>query len=146
MITRLIKDKIFIGFFFIGFFGFLGPLINSSHKESAIPPSLHTLFLLIIFFPVLEECLFRGILQGLLLKIPFMQKHYISITLSNLLTSILFVVMHFFYHTPWWATLVFFPSIILGYLRERFHNLLPPIILHIWYNFIYFIFINNDYI
>jgi len=145
MVTRIIKDKIFVSFFFLGFLGFLSPLVGLYSQKTALPHSFHTLFLLIIFYPTLEECLFRGILQGALLKIPVMQKQYVHVTLSNLLTSIFFVLMHFFYHPLWWAVLVFFPSIIYGYVRERFNNLLPPIVLHIWYNFIYFVLINGNF-
>ena len=145
MMVKLFKDKFYLSFFLIGIIGFLFPFIDLYERESLSRISVHTFFLLIILFPIIEECLFRGVLHSLLLKINLLQNRLLTISFANFLTSILFVLMHFFNHPPLWALLVIVPSIIYGYFRERFNHLLPPILLHIWYNFIYFILISSDF-
>ena len=145
MIVKLLKDKFFLSYFLIGIIGFLFPFIDLYEKESISSISIHLFFLLIILFPIVEECIFRGILQSLLLKIVLFQKKIFCITYSNFLTSTLFALTHLFNHPPIWALGVIIPSIIYGYFRERFNHLLPPILLHIWYNFIYFILISSNF-
>ena len=87
----------------------------------------------ILIYPVLEEIVFRGLLQEWLNNC-FKSKKWSVVSAANLLTSALFVAAHFI-NQPWhWALLVFFPSIVFGYMKERHNSLLPPIILHVSYN------------
>jgi len=92
------------------------------------------LFLLpVAFYPVVEEFIFRGLVQELV-------RDYISkaalgpLTVANLLTSVLFTALHFIYQPPQWALLVFFPSLVFGFFKERSGGLTAPIILHAFYN------------
>lgn len=86
-----------------------------------------------LVYPVLEEIAFRGLLQELV-------RDHIStasigpLTLANLLTSVLFAAAHLFYHAPLWAALVFFPSLVFGFFKERTGALTAPILLHAFYN------------
>lgn len=107
-------------------------------QQPDIPPNKPLLYPwwflnLVLVYPVLEEILFRGLLQELV-------RDYISkarlgpLTLANLLTSVLFTAAHFFYHPPLWAALVFFPSLVFGFFRDRTAGLAAPIILHVFYN------------
>ena len=87
----------------------------------------------VLVYPVLEELVFRGLVQGeLRRRLP--SSPATSVSLANLLTSILFVVTHLLYHPPLWAAAVFLPSLVFGYLRDRYGSLLPPILLHVFYN------------
>ena len=92
---------------------------------------------LVLLYPIVEEIAFRGLLQELL-------RDYVSrqslgpLTIANLLTSVLFAGLHFIYHAPLWAALVFFPSLVFGFFKDRTRRLLAPIILHVFYNAGYF--------
>ena len=85
-------------------------------------------------YPVLEEIVFRGLLQGTLYACPFGRKRLGPLSWANLLASFAFTGFHFFYHSPLWAVAVIFPSLVFGYFRDKYQSLLPPIILHVFYN------------
>ena len=67
-----------------------------------------------LVYPVLEEIVFRGLIQDLV-------HEYVSsrslgpVSVANLLTTLLFTAMHFIYHAPLWALLVFLPSLVFGF-------------------------------
>jgi len=87
----------------------------------------------VVFYPLVEEMIFRGLVQELV-------HDYISrrslgpLSVANLLTSVVFTAMHFIYHAPVWAALVFFPSLVFGFFKDRTGRLTAPILLHIFYN------------
>lgn len=89
---------------------------------------------LIVIYPVLEEIVFRGALQGWLLGLQPFKQRLTGISLANLLTSVLFTGLHFFNHSPLWAALVFVPSLVFGWARDRFDSIAPAIALHVFYN------------
>lgn len=99
------------------------------------------ILLAVLIYPVLEEAAFRGWLQGRFLAWTSGQKKWQGISLANLLTSLAFMSVHFFYHSWWWALAVIVPSLVFGYFRERYQSILPGTALHIWYNAGYYIFI-----
>jgi membrane protease YdiL (CAAX protease family) len=88
---------------------------------------------LALLFPVAEELLFRGLIQELV-RNHVSKAAYGPLTLANLLTSVLFAAAHLFYHAPLWAALVFFPSLVFGFFKERTDALTAPVILHVFYN------------
>jgi membrane protease YdiL (CAAX protease family) len=92
------------------------------------------LFLLpVLFYPVIEEIIFRGLVQELVHD--YLSKAALGpLTVANLLTSVLFTALHFIYHPPLWALLVFFPSLVFGFFKERSGGLKAPILLHAFYN------------
>ena len=55
------------------------------------------------------------------------------------LTSLLFAGLHFFYHPPLWAALVFFPSLVFGWSLSRYQRVAVPTGLHAYYNAGYFL-------
>jgi membrane protease YdiL (CAAX protease family) len=87
----------------------------------------------VLCYPVVEEIVFRGLVQELV-------HDYISqrllgpLSIANLLTSCLFTGLHFLYHPPLWAALVFFPSLVFGFFKDRSGHLTAPILLHVFYN------------
>lgn len=98
------------------------------------PLAAPLVFLLpVLVYPVLEEIVFRGLLQELV------QEHVSNkllgpLSIANLLTSVVFSGLHFVYHPPLWAALVFFPSLVFGFFKDRTHGLVAPIVLHVFYN------------
>lgn len=100
-------------------------------------------FFLILLYPVVEELTFRGVIQEYLAKKTEQWRSFLSLSVANLLTSLLFVLMHFVHHEPIWAVLVFFPSLLFGYFKEKFDRIIPSIVLHMFYNLSFFSFIGN---
>lgn len=94
---------------------------------------------MLLWQPIIEELLFRGVIQGELRRRPWGKREWLGITEANLITSLLFVAMHFINHPPFWALAVFFPSLVFGYFRDRCDSVIPAIALHILYNFGYFV-------
>ena len=89
--------------------------------------------------PLFEELLFRGIVQGRLLQSTARQKTWIGLSVSNLLTSLLFSLAHLASHSVSWSLLVFVPSLCFGFVRDRFGSVHPSITLHAFYNAGYFL-------
>lgn len=89
----------------------------------------------VMLYPVLEELAFRGFIQTKLLENSiFRNKFFLRITNANLVTSFLFASFHLFNQPPLWAALIFLPSLVFGYLRDRYDAVIPSIFLHAWYN------------
>ncbi|MFV1984039.1 MAG: JDVT-CTERM system glutamic-type intramembrane protease [Thiohalomonadales bacterium] len=87
----------------------------------------------VIIYPILEEIVFRGAV------IEFFQKKspgilFFHLTKANIFTSFIFTFFHFFYHPPLWASAVFIPSLVFGLLKERYQSLIPPILMHVFFN------------
>lgn len=97
-----------------------------------------TFLSLVLWQPILEECLFRGYLQGQLCRYRWGQQRWYGITAANGCTSLLFAVGHCWSHPPLWAAAVLVPSLIFGYFRDRYANIFPCVALHAFYNAGYF--------
>ncbi len=93
-----------------------------------------SLFFLILFYPVLEELAFRGVIQEYIASKTKQYTSFYHLTVANVVTSVLFVAMHFIHHTPLWAILVFVPSLVFGYFKEQYGHIWASIFLHIFYN------------
>jgi len=92
------------------------------------------LFFLIIFYPVIEEFAFRGVIQEFIASKAKQFRPFFYVTIANIVTSLLFVAMHFVHHPPLWAILVFVPSLIFGYFKEQYGHIGVSIFLHMFYN------------
>ena len=88
--------------------------------------------LIILVYPVVEEIIFRGALQGWLLK--KVTKQLGPVSAANGLTSVLFTLLHGLRWQSGFSLLVIFPSLVFGYFRERSDGLIAPILLHAFYN------------
>ena len=89
---------------------------------------------IVLLYPLVEELLFRGVIQTELLRRPVLSKHHLGVSRANLVTSILFVCLHLIHQSPLWALSVLLPSLVMGHFRERYGNLLAPVMLHILFN------------
>lgn len=92
---------------------------------------------LVLVQPLLEELVFRGLLQGQALA--WLQRggrpmRLGPLTLANLLVTIAFVALHLRAQPLAWALAVAAPSLVFGHLRERFASVWPAVGLHAFYN------------
>ncbi|QKT04363.1 JDVT-CTERM system CAAX-type protease [Ectothiorhodospiraceae bacterium 2226] len=103
--------------------------------DPAWPLALPATFaLLVLVYPVVEELVFRGALQGALLSRAWGRRRWGPVSLANGLTTAAFVSLHLLYQ-PWaWALAVVAPSLVFGYFRERHGSVWTPIVLHVTYN------------
>lgn len=83
--------------------------------------------------PLAEEIVFRGVLQGQLLRLTSNRRAG-PVTWANLWTTVGFVAMHVPTQPLVWALAVALPSLVFGHLRERFSSVLPAILMHVTYN------------
>jgi membrane protease YdiL (CAAX protease family) len=84
--------------------------------------------------PAIEELLFRGLLQGALLRTRWGRTTLRGLSAANVVTSALFCVAHLYGQPPAWAAAVFVPSLIFGHLRERTGSVWPALVVHALYN------------
>ncbi|HHZ88588.1 MAG TPA: JDVT-CTERM system CAAX-type protease [Chromatiaceae bacterium] len=90
----------------------------------------------VLIYPVLEEVVFRGLLQDLAHRhLGALRALKLGpLSHANILVSLLFTGLHFIYHPPLWAASVLAPSLIFGLLKDRTGRLIAPILLHMIYN------------
>jgi len=93
---------------------------------------------LAVWYPLAEELIFRGFLQGQLLDCAWGRRNIVGLSCANGLTTAIFVLGHFWQHPPFWALAVALPSLVFGYVRDRYGSVYPAIILHMIYNAGYF--------
>lgn len=94
-------------------------------------------FALVLLMPLLEEWVFRGLLQGQLLRVTAVNgqpRRWGPITWANGLTSLAFVALHLPTQPLLWALAVAAPSLVLGHLRERLNSVWPAVGVHAVYN------------
>ena len=107
---------------------------GTAYADIAWISSQLSLFLVLgLVYPVLEEIVFRGMLQeGLERRLKPGQGFPFS--KANIITSGVFAALHGFSHAPVWAAAVFLPSLLFGHFKERHGGLASPILLHAFYN------------
>lgn len=93
---------------------------------------------LAVWQPLSEELMFRGFLQGQLGDRAWGRRAVAGVSCANGLTTALFVLGHLWQHPPLWALAVAAPSLVFGYVRDRYHSVYPAIVLHMVYNAGYF--------
>lgn len=114
---------------------FLGMALPSWHE--GIRPDWRIAFSFLLWQPLVEEMLFRGVVQGSARRQAWGVRAVLGISLANVVTSLVFMVAHLVQHPPLWALAVLAPSLVFGYVRDRYGHILPSLILHIAYNACY---------
>lgn len=102
-----------------------------------VPLSLWAWVSLVLVQPLLEELVFRGILQGQALAWLSRQgrpRRTGPLTWANVLVTVAFVLLHLRAQPLAWALAVAVPSLVLGHLRERFNSVWPAVGVHAVYN------------
>lgn len=94
--------------------------------------SILDLFLMAMLSGVGEELLFRGFLQGI-------ADEYMGAAFSVILTNIIFGAAHFV--TPVYGVITFLLGCLLGASMVYTENLMVPIVIHGFYNFVSFIYL-----
>lgn len=135
-LKRLVKDGPFIAAIIAGpvFWAalWLSELTILEWGGSVSNPS--QFLLLVLIYPILEEIVFRGALQGWLRSLSWGTQHWGKITVANLVTSIAFTLAHLIINPVLLSAAVFIPSLVFGYFRDRYDRLQASIILHVFYN------------
>ncbi|MFK7855953.1 MAG: JDVT-CTERM system glutamic-type intramembrane protease [Granulosicoccus sp.] len=98
------------------------------------PASLKSMAYLVVAYPLLEEIVFRGGIQPALSTRPILARSAAGISIANVITSALFAVAHLLNQSILWSSLVFIPSLVFGWARDRHNTIVSPIILHMSYN------------
>lgn len=106
--------------------------------------SLYNILLYIFAYPVVEEYFFRGILQKKI-KEKITGRIFV-ITYANILTSLIFVFFHLIFSFSTNSLLVFIPSIVLGYLYDRYGRIYVPVIFHGLFNINIFLCYNGSFL
>ncbi len=94
------------------------------------------LFADLILLAFCEELLFRGFLMPV---VAYKLKGKISVfSYSNISAAFVFSLFHLFAHSFFWSAAVFIPALVYGYFREKHDSILPAVVLHFFYNIVYF--------
>lgn len=112
----------------------LGALVGPAMR---VPLGWWAWLSLVAVQPLLEELVFRGVLQGLALETLARQGRPLRwgpLTLANALVSLGFVLLHLRAQPLAWALAVLGPSLLLGWLRERYTSVWPSVLVHAVYN------------
>lgn len=99
----------------------------------AAPTSAWAWVSLVLLQPALEEAAFRGVLQGELLA-AWGRRGPGPVSCANLAATLVFVAAHLWVQPAGWALATAGPSLVFGHLRERSGSVLPPALLHAFYN------------
>ena len=108
-------------------FGFgldFGSFARSSFRTAAI----------LLIFPVLEEIVFRGLIQDYLSNKITDWDSFLGITWANWLTTLLFCATHLVTRSLLVASLVIVPSLLLGALRDRGFSITALAAIHVYWN------------
>lgn len=113
----------------------LGPWLphwDSSIFRAGLPGAI----VFCISIAVVEEVIFRGGIQGWLLRKEGLRSRLIGASRANWLTSLLFAAAHVWQHPLLLLPGYLAVSLVLGYFRERYNGILVPVALHAWYNLV----------
>jgi hypothetical protein len=109
-------------------------IVNSTSEPAESSADTKRLLLLVIVYPILEEIVFRGALQGWVRRKSWGLRHRFGVTTANILTSIVFAAFHLIRRPNIWSAGVILPGLVFGFFRDRYGNLYAPMALHIFYN------------
>jgi len=102
------------------------------------PPKMNLAWSKLLYLAFFEELIFRFGLQETLNRQLTINLSQSGLSLANILTSCIFALLHLFQHPPLWSLLVFLPSLIFGWVWDRYKNILPCWLAHFLYNYIFF--------
>jgi len=112
----------------------LALFMNSLPESTKLSTDPKRLLLLAIVYPIFEEIVFRGALQGWLRRKSWGLLHRHGVTVANIATSIIFAAFHLLRRPNISSAGVILPGLVFGFFRDRYDNLYAPMALHIFYN------------
>ena len=89
---------------------------------------------IVLIFPVLEEIVFRGLIQDYISIKLSTWDEYLGITSANWLTTLLFCLTHLVTRSLIVALLVIVPSLVLGSLRDKGFSIKALAAIHVYWN------------
>jgi hypothetical protein len=101
-------------------------------------PGMSLAWYRLLLLALLEEFVFRGCLQHLLVTSGLIRLRLGPVSGANLAASAVFAGMHLVHQPLVWAVAVFFPSLVFGWAFDRYRHLLPCWALHFVYNCFFF--------
>lgn len=122
-----LTDPIFYLFLSFAYMGLYVP-------EPDIKLTMGVVFLKALF----EEFFFRFLLQEGCDRLLKYKWRLGPVSLANFIASATFAGIHFIHQPPFWALLTFFPSLVFGYIWQRYRSLIPGTLIHFAYNFFLF--------
>jgi len=102
-------------------------------------PGWPMLISLTLWQPLVEELLFRGVVQGELARVLRLRGAWFGLTVANALTAAAFAAAHLVNQPPLWALATFFPALLFGWSRDRSGSVLPAWLLHAAFNGAFFL-------
>ncbi|MEZ5559381.1 MAG: JDVT-CTERM system glutamic-type intramembrane protease [Pseudomonadales bacterium] len=93
---------------------------------------------LLLWQPLVEEALFRGVLQGLLLQTRWGVSTRLGLSAANGVAALAFALAHLVHQPPLWALSTLIPGLCFGWFRDRSGSLWPPLLLHAAFNAAFF--------
>ncbi len=124
---RPFGDPVFWGVLLLGFGAYVLP-----------EPGIDLDWEILLFKALVEELVFRFGLQEMLARM-FREKRILpGLSAANLAASSAFAAVHFINQPPLWALAVFPPSLVFGWLWDRYRNILPCWLVHFFYNYCFF--------
>ena len=135
--TPPLKQLMADGLFWSALLG--GPVVwalawSLTDSQFGWPRAWATVALVALFYPIIEEILFRGFLQGWLRHRTQGRRLIGPITIANAITATAFALTHLVHHPPLLAAGVFIPGLVFGFFRDRYGGIVPGTALHCFYN------------
>lgn len=120
--------------------GLIVSVLLAASNLSVMPQGMDTFALLslLLWYPIVEELAFRGVVQGALADYAFARRKRLGISLANLIASFAFVLWHLLYQGIPIIIALALPSLVYGFFRDRYESLLPAVLLHSLYNCCFF--------
>lgn len=121
--------------------GLIVSVLLSVNNLTKIPQGMgaYGLFSLLVWYPVVEELAFRGVVQGTLANYSFGRRTRLGISVANLIATFTFVLWHLLYLGIPIIMVLALPSLVYGFFRDRYQSLVPAFLLHSFYNGCFFV-------
>jgi len=124
LLAAIVAGPLFWGLFWLFGTGFPFP---------ADEPTTAKLASALLYYPVVEELFFRGLLQGAMARRREGRYRLLGITTANVVASAAFTGWHVLF-TSSVALWVLVPSLVYGHLRDRQGHVYGAVLTHTWYN------------
>jgi hypothetical protein len=116
----------------------LAGVLGTLARGTPVPP-WPMLVSLTLWQPLVEELLFRGVVQGEFARFHRLRGGWFGFSAANALTAAAFAAAHLVNQPPLWALPTFFPALLFGWIRDRSGSVIPAVVLHAAFNGAFFL-------